>query len=90
MLVTIVILMSGLLGFSNIQDKVKKNGYTADLFNSLSQVRLGRTNFQYTLDQKYLEQTNSGMQRMQSIVASMDKLPWSPEGKKRWMIQQMQ
>lgn len=82
LLVTIVILMSGLLGFSNIQDKVKKNGYTADLFNSLSQVRLGRTNFQYTLDQKYLEQTNSGMQRMQSIVASMDKLPWSPEGKK--------
>ncbi|WP_255344014.1 methyl-accepting chemotaxis protein [Enterobacter sp. MGH 24] len=79
---TIVILISGFLGLSNIQDKVDKNGHTADMFNALSQVRLGRTNFQYTLDQKYLEQTNAGTQRMQSIVASMEKLPWSPEGKK--------
>ncbi|CAM7052279.1 Methyl-accepting chemotaxis sensory transducer [Enterobacter asburiae] len=82
LLVTIVILISGFLGLSNIQDKVDKNGHTADMFNALSQVRLGRTNFQYTLDQKYLEQTNAGTQRMQSIVASMEKLPWSPEGKK--------
>ncbi|HDR2349921.1 TPA: HAMP domain-containing protein [Enterobacter asburiae] len=82
LLVTIVILMSGLLGLNKIQDKVEKNGHTADLFNALSQVRLGRTNFQYTLDQKYLEQTNTGTQRMQSIIASMEKLPWSPEGKK--------
>ncbi|KFA83822.1 methyl-accepting chemotaxis protein [Enterobacter sp. EGD-HP1] len=82
LLVTIAILISGFLGLSNIQDKVDKNGHTADMFNALSQVRLGRTNFQYTLDQKYLEQTNAGTQRMQSIVASMEKLPWSPEGKK--------
>ncbi|MCK6785933.1 methyl-accepting chemotaxis protein [Enterobacter roggenkampii] len=82
LLVTIAILISGFLGLSNIQDKVDKNGHTADMFNALSQVRLGRTNFQYTLDQKYLEQTNAGTQRMQSIVASMEKLPWSPGGKK--------
>ncbi|CAM8404342.1 methyl-accepting chemotaxis protein [Enterobacter asburiae] len=82
LLVTIAILISGFLGLSNIQDKVDKNGHTADMFNALSQVRLGRTNFQYTLDQKYLEQTNAGTQRMQTIVASMEKLPWSPEGKK--------
>ncbi|MGX5053936.1 methyl-accepting chemotaxis protein [Enterobacter asburiae] len=82
LLVTIVILISGLLGLSNIQDKVEKNGHTTDLFNALTQVRLGRTNFQYTLDQKYLDQTNAASQRMQSIVASMEKLSWSPEGKK--------
>ncbi|NIH42452.1 EAL domain-containing protein [Enterobacter asburiae] len=82
LLVTIIILISGLLGLSNIQDKVEKNGHTTDLFNALTQVRLGRTNFQYTLDQKYLDQTNAASQRMQSIVASMEKLSWSPEGKK--------
>jgi len=82
LLVTIVILVSGLLGISSIQDKVQKNSHTTDLFNALSQVRLGRTNFQYTLDQKYLDQTNAATQKMQSIVASMEALAWSPEGKK--------
>lgn len=82
LLVTIVILFSALLGISNIKDKVEKNGHTTDLFNALSQVRLGRTNFQYTLDQTYLEQTNAATQRMQSIVASMATLSWSPDGKK--------
>lgn len=86
LLVTIVILVSGLLGISSIQDKVQKNSHTNDLFNALSQVRLGRTNFQYTLDQKYLDQTNAATQKMQSIVASMKALAWSEEGKKRWMI----
>ncbi|KLG16211.1 chemotaxis protein [Enterobacter roggenkampii] len=82
LLVTIIILGSGLLGLSSIQDKVEKNGHTTDLFNALSQVRLGRTNFQYTLDRKYLDQTNAGTQRMQSIVSEMKTLSWSPEGKK--------
>ena len=82
LLVTIIILGSGLFGLSSIQDKVEKNGHTTDLFNALSQVRLGRTNFQYTLDQKYLDQTNAGTQRMQSIVSEMKTLSWSPEGKK--------
>ena len=82
LLVTIIILGSGLLGLSSIQDKVEKNGHTTDLFNALSQVRLGRTNFQYTLDQKYLDQTNAGTQRMQSIVSKMKTLNWSPEGQK--------
>ena len=80
--VTIIILGSGLLGLRSIQDKVEKNGHTTDLFNALSQVRLGRTNFQYTLDQKYLDQTNAGTQRMQSIVSEMKTLNWSPEGQK--------
>lgn len=79
---TIIILGSGLLGLRSIQDKVEKNGHTTDLFNALSQVRLGRTNFQYTLDQKYLDQTNAGTQRMQSIVSEMKTLNWSPEGQK--------
>ncbi|WP_274608460.1 methyl-accepting chemotaxis protein [Citrobacter sp. FP75] len=82
LLVTLVILVSGLLGLTNIQDKVEKNGHTTDLFNALSQVRLGRTSFQYTLDQKYLDQTNAATQRMQSIVTEMKALSWSPEGAK--------
>ncbi len=82
LLVTLAILVSGLLGLANIQDKVKKNGHTTDLFNALSEVRLGRTNFQYTLDQKYLDQINAATRRMQGIAADMDTLSWSQEGKK--------
>ncbi|WP_336285361.1 methyl-accepting chemotaxis protein [Citrobacter arsenatis] len=82
LLVTLAILVSGLLGLANIQDKVQKNGHTTDLFNALSEVRLGRTNFQYTLDQKFLDQINAATRRMQGIAADMDTLSWSLEGKK--------
>lgn len=81
LLVTLAILTTGLMGLLNVQDKVDKNGHTTDLFNALSAVRLGRTNFQYTLDQKYLEQTNAATERMQATVAKMDTFTWTPEGK---------
>ena len=81
LLVTLAILTTGLMGLLNVQDKVEKNGHTTDLFNALSAVRLGRTNFQYTLDQKYLEQTNAATERMQATVAKMDTFTWTPEGK---------
>jgi len=81
LLVTVVILVSGLVGLASIQDKVEKNGHTTDLFNALSQVRLGRTNFQYTLDQKYLDQTNAATRRMQEVISSMEDYAWSAEGK---------
>ena len=81
LLVTVVILVSGLVGLASIQDKVEKNGHTTDLFNALSQVRLGRTNFQYTLDQKYLDQTNAATRRMQEVISSMEDYTWSAEGK---------
>ncbi|MGL4429888.1 MAG: methyl-accepting chemotaxis protein [Silvania sp.] len=81
LLVTLAILASGLLGLNNIQDKVEKNGLTTNLFNALSSVRLGRTNFQYTLDQQYLDQTNAATARMQATIASLNTFSWSPEGK---------
>jgi len=82
LLVTVAILGSGLFGLNNIEDKVEKNGHTTDLFNALSQVRLGRTGFQYTLDTKYLDQTNTATHRMQSIITTLDGYSWSPESKK--------
>ncbi|MGL5599704.1 MAG: methyl-accepting chemotaxis protein [Silvania sp.] len=81
LLVTLAILASGLLGLNNIQDKVEKNGLTTNLFNALSSVRLGRTNFQYTLDQQYLDQTNAATAQMQATIASLNTFSWSPEGK---------
>lgn len=82
LLVTIVILVSGLRGLSNIQDNVVKNGQVTHLFNTLSEVRLGQTGFQYTLDQKYLDQTNAATRQMQSTVATLEAFSWLPEGKK--------
>ena len=81
LLVTLAILSSGLLGLLNIQDKVDKNGLTTNLFNSLSAVRLGRANFQYTLDQKYLDQINNATGKMQQTIDSLNAYSWSPEGK---------
>ncbi len=81
LLVTLAILSSGLLGLNNIKDKVDKNGLTTNLFNALSAVRLGRTNFQYTLDQTYLDQVNAATTRMQDTIAQLETYSWSPEGK---------
>ncbi|MEH4625703.1 methyl-accepting chemotaxis protein [Phytobacter diazotrophicus] len=79
--VTIAVLTSGMFGLNNIQDKVTKNELSTDLFNSLSSVRLGRTNFQYTLDQKYLDQTNTSVRRMQDTINQLNTFTWSVEGK---------
>ncbi len=81
LLLTLAILSSGLFGLSNIQDKVDKNGLTTNLFNALSAVRLNRTNFQYTLDQKYLDQVNAATARMQETIDSLNTFSWTPEGK---------
>lgn len=83
LLITLAILTTGLFGLLNIQDKVDKNGHTTDLFNALSAVRLNRTNYQYTLDQKYLDQVNAAIQRMQGSVSELEKFSWTPDGKAR-------
>ncbi|WP_347115457.1 methyl-accepting chemotaxis protein [Leclercia sp. S52] len=81
LILTLAILASGLLGLNNIQDKVTKNGVTTNLFNALSTVRLNRTNFQYTLDQKYLDNVNAATARMQDTLATLNTFSWTPDGK---------
>lgn len=80
LLITAAILTTGLFGLFNVQDKVEKNGHTTDLFNALSAVRLNRTSYQYTLDQKYLDQTNAAAQSMQATVAQLEKYDWTADG----------
>ncbi len=81
LILTLAILASGLLGLNNIQDKVTKNGVTTNLFNALSTVRLNRTNFQYTLDQKYLDNVNAATARMQDTLATLNTFSWTPDSK---------
>lgn len=81
LLVTLAILASGILGISSIQDRVEKNEHTTGLFNTLSAVRLARLNYQYTLDQKYLDQTNAAAQSMQDKIAQLETFTWTAEGK---------
>ena len=81
LILTLVILASGLIGLSNIQDKVSKNGVATNLFNALAAVRLNRTSFQYTLDQKYLDQVNAATARMQDTIATLNTYSWTPDGK---------
>ncbi|MDR9890844.1 methyl-accepting chemotaxis protein [Pseudenterobacter timonensis] len=79
--ITLGILASGLYGFSSIHDKVAKNGLATNLFNELSAVRLGRTNYQYTLEQRYLDQTNAATRALKETVNQMEELSWTPDGK---------
>ena len=79
--VTLAILVSGLLGLVSIQDRVEKNGHTTELFNALSSVRLARLNYLYTLDPKYLEQTNTAAQHMQEMIARLENYSWTADGK---------
>ncbi|MFO3903147.1 methyl-accepting chemotaxis protein [Enterobacter hormaechei] len=81
LILTLAILSSGLLGLNNIQNRVTKNGVATNLFNSLSAVRLNRTNFQYTLDQKYLDQLNVATAKMQDTIATLNTFSWTPDGK---------
>lgn len=81
LLVTSAILVTGLLGLYNVQDKVDKNGHTTDLFNALSAVRLNRTSYQYTLDRQYLDKTNAAAQRMKATVTELEKFDWTSDGK---------
>ncbi|WP_255459296.1 methyl-accepting chemotaxis protein [Buttiauxella sp. A111] len=53
---------------------------STQLFNSLSAARLGRTNYQYTHNAKYLEQNKSALANMDTIVSQMKHLSWSNEG----------
>jgi methyl-accepting chemotaxis protein-2 (aspartate sensor receptor) len=80
-LVAVAILASGLLGLSNIEDKVAKNGLTNQLFSALTSVRLSRTNFQFTFEPKYLDQTRAATARMRETIAALETYGWSPEGK---------
>jgi len=81
LILTLAILSSGLLGLNNIQDKVTKNGVATNLFNALTAVRLNRTNFQYTLDQKYLDNVNAATAKMQDTLATLNTFSWTPDGK---------
>ncbi|WP_312997873.1 methyl-accepting chemotaxis protein [Leclercia sp.] len=81
LILTLAILSSGLLGLNNIQDKVTKNGVATSLFNALTTVRLNRTNFQYTLDQKYLDNVNAATAKMQDTLATLNTFSWTPDGK---------
>ena len=80
LLVTVAILASGLTGLISVQDRVEKNGHTTNLFNSLSAVRLNRFTYQYTLEQKYLDNTTAAAQQMQGIVKELQNHSWTSDG----------
>ncbi|WP_273542856.1 methyl-accepting chemotaxis protein [Lelliottia amnigena] len=80
LLVTVAILVSGLTGLVSVQDRVEKNGHTTNLFNALSTVRLNRFNYQYTLEQKYLDNTTAAAQQMQDIVKDLQSHSWTSDG----------
>jgi len=79
-LVTIIIVISAMIGLNDIQDKINKSAITSELNNDLTVARLSRTNYQYTYDLQYLEQNNHSLNGMMEQIAKLKKLKWSPQG----------
>ena len=76
----ITILTFSVLGLINIQDKVDKSTVSSVLFTTLMDARLARTNYQYTLDEKYLEQGKEATGKMVNAVARLKEYSWSADG----------
>lgn len=81
LLVTLMILSSGLLGLNAIQDKATKSNLATNLYKSLSSIRVARTNFQYTMDQNYLDNINDGTGELQETLNLLHRYSWSVDGK---------
>jgi len=81
LLVTLMILSSGLLGLNAIQDKATKSNLATNLYKSLSSIRVARTNFQYTMDQKYLDNINDGTGELLETLNLLHRFSWSVDGK---------
>jgi methyl-accepting chemotaxis protein-2 (aspartate sensor receptor) len=80
LLVTLTIAASGLISMKNIQDKVTKSALSVELFNSLNDARVSRTNYQYTHDRQYLEQTQKATAQMSEIIDQLKTFSWSETG----------
>ena len=79
-LVTIIIVISAMIGLNDIQDKINKSAISSELNNDLTVARLSRTNYQYTYDLQYLEQNNHSLNGMMEQIAKLKKFKWSPQG----------
>jgi methyl-accepting chemotaxis protein-2 (aspartate sensor receptor) len=77
--ITIIIVVCGLSGLINIQDKITKSALTAELNNSLTAARLSRTNYQYTHNPHYLDQNSNALNQMAETVSQLKTLNWSPQ-----------
>ncbi len=81
LLATLTIVASGLMSLSDIQDKVNKSGLSVDMVNNLTVARLGRTNYQFTGEKQYLQQTQEAITEAGKIIDELERLSWAPEGR---------
>ncbi|WP_435928542.1 methyl-accepting chemotaxis protein [Dryocola sp. BD613] len=82
LLATLIIVASGLMSLSNIQDKVAKSGLSVDMVNNLTTARLARINYQFTDDKHYLEQIQSALAEIGKSIDRLELLDWAPDGRK--------
>jgi len=77
--ITIIIVMTGMLGLRNVQDKISKSALTVELNKSLTAARLSRTNYQYTHGVHYLDQNSKALNQLAETVTQLKKLSWAPD-----------
>ncbi|MGB7803389.1 methyl-accepting chemotaxis protein [Buttiauxella sp.] len=78
-IVTIVIVLTGMMGLRDVQDKISKSALTVELNKALTTARLTRTNYQYTHDVHYVEQNSKAINQMAEIVTQLKNYTWAAD-----------
>ncbi|WP_226102000.1 methyl-accepting chemotaxis protein [Dickeya oryzae] len=76
LLLSLVVLISGLVGFRTIDDSNTKVQVTNDLNATLAQARVLRTQFQFTHDYSVIEKNGVLLNKMGDILAQAKNLSW--------------
>ncbi|GAB7217653.1 methyl-accepting chemotaxis protein [Dickeya oryzae] len=76
LLLSLVVLISGVIGFRTIDDSNTKVQVTNDLNATLAQARVLRTQFQFTHDYSVIEKNGVLVNKMGDILAQAKNLSW--------------
>ncbi|WP_196209547.1 hypothetical protein [Citrobacter sp. Res13-Sevr-PEB04-36] len=79
-IIMVVIMLSGLLGFKNINERIEKNALSVELMNNLSAAKLSRVTYEYTEDDKYVNQNKLAMNNLSKILDKLYTYQWSESG----------
>jgi methyl-accepting chemotaxis protein-2 (aspartate sensor receptor) len=78
-IVTLIIVLTGMMGLRNVQDKISKSALTVELNKALTAARLSRTNYQYTHDILYLDQNSKAINQMADVVTQLKNYTWAAD-----------
>lgn len=79
-IIMIAIMSSGLLGLSQIRERVDKNAISIDLLNHLSAAKLSRISYEYSGDVAFVKQNKKAMDALSHNLERLYQFQWSDDG----------